>query len=146
MSKYKRSEDTHELKVHFRDGSVDTLQVREMTEEDSRKRQNVVIGAMGRRGNNAAGGRSIRLDKQRDFDFKHSIVSWQDERGSEVDFKAPGFIEDLPMYITEQISTFIQELNAQPEDEYEEDEDTGEEVVKEENPTSASFAPSVVSG
>lgn len=149
MSKYKSDEKPHELQLRFRDGSVDLLQIREMSETDFRKRQNAVVGNIGRRGSNSQG-RQLRLDKQRDYDFKASIVGWfaEDENGKHtkpVDFMAKGFFEELPSYITFQLSEFIDNLNSSPEDEVEVDEETGEEIVKE-DPTSESSGLSVVNG
>lgn len=141
MSKYTRSDEGQTLKVKYKDGSVDTVTVREMTHKESTERQRKLFGSMGRK--QKGGMRSINLDKQREYDWKISILNWVDEEGNPptddngnvLDFRSMDFLDDLPRYVVEQVFNFIDEINEEPEDEVAPSENGHGTEVVEEDPT-----------
>ena len=128
--------------------------LREMPENQRRRRGNTVIDQASTRG--GRGGTRIRLDRQRRFDWDQSLIRWDfttdgfepEEDGSNALPMNQETIGELPGYISEQIQTHIDELNEEPGDDEDYTENEYGEQVKRvvEHPTSQSSELNVASG
>ncbi len=129
------STELHPREIRLRSGNTVNVYLKEMSESQLRKRQNLIVDSNTTRGRGGAG--QIRLDRQRQFDFEVSIADWDfvDENGEKLPINQDTFGK-LAAYVSRQVSEHIDDLNASPEDfSPVKDEDGNEVEPGEQNPT-----------